>query len=106
MTIRFFDSYPILNDEIESWEQEWRTTLPEDYKKFLQKYDGATPETNLFNMSDGNNSGVSKFISLKNVKAEAQNLGKDRDALLPVAWAEGGNYVVLKARTEGFAVYF
>ncbi len=41
--------YPLpTNQLIDSLERFWRVKLPEDYKEFLQKYNGITPITNVF----------------------------------------------------------
>jgi hypothetical protein len=43
-------------------ETELGCTLSDSFKKFLEANDGAQPETNMFQIGDKNNSGVSRSI--------------------------------------------
>ena len=72
-------------------------TLPKSYREFVNSYDGATPETNIFRRSEKENGlvGVSRFIPLKDVLEERKNVEPIPPRLLPIAHAEGGNYVLI-----------
>ncbi|WDE09010.1 SMI1/KNR4 family protein [Thalassomonas viridans] len=78
--------------------------LPFSFRNFLLKFNGAEPETNIFNIESANDSGVNGFIPLNEILKEAKNLDCIDKTILPIAWAEGGNYVVLDTR-DGI-VYF
>lgn len=88
---------PILKEEIRKLESVIGNKLPLDFRGFLLKYNGGIPETNEFDIPEGkNSSGVNKFLSIKEILREKKNLGSRLvEQALPIASAEGGNYVCL-----------
>ena len=98
MTIKINDpKRPASIYEIEAFEEEvLNVRLPEEYKLFVQRYNGAKPESNVFEINATNESGVNQFIPLANLQEQrAQVVGRLAKKYLPIAWAEGGNYVCL-----------
>src|SRR2546426_3977723 len=60
---------------------------------FFRANDGAEPETNIFRISENNESGVNRFIPLGGILKERNRIENLPMKAFPVAWAEGGNYV-------------
>ena len=76
--------------------------LPDDYKAFLARHDGARPEPNIFRISDTNSAGVNGFIPAAELLKERALLADELlPGAVPIAWAEGGNYVVLEPGRGG-----
>lgn len=70
--------------------------LEKSYRRFLAAGDGGVPAPNLFDVGTDNDSGVSRLFSAAQVTSEFALMGSRIGAdLLPVADAEGGNYVCL-----------
>jgi hypothetical protein len=61
---------PVPLNEIRALEAALGAALPDDYRQFLSRHDGAEPETNIFAISDANSSGVNGFIPLAKVPKE------------------------------------
>lgn len=82
--------------------------LPSDYVDFLRLYNGGTPETNTFNIKDAkNDSGVNEFMDIQEVISVKKKM-QDRflEKVIPIAFAEGGNYVCLSFEQDKEGVYF
>ncbi len=97
MTIKIGRSKELPSQEqILKVEVELGVKLPIEYLQFLTQGNGGVPETNIFKVSTNNDSGISEFISLDRIVYEAglikDQIGKD---FVPVAHAEGGNYLCL-----------
>lgn len=71
--------------------------LPAGYLAFLAKYNGGEPETNVFQIPGvGNESGVNEFIDLVSLPKEIEFGGfEETKGVIPIAFAEGGNYICL-----------
>ena len=70
--------------------------LPNDFKKFIQEFDGATPEPNVYCFNnDQFFCGVNKFIPIDKICKEAELIKTPH--FIPIAFAEGGNYVLLNS---------
>lgn len=71
--------------------------LPNDFRKFLKKNNGGIPETNEFDIPElHTESGVNEFLSIEKIeyiKSEFSN--RFASNALPIAYAEGGNYLCL-----------
>jgi hypothetical protein len=81
--------------------------FPGDYRKFLLETNGGKPETNEFDIPDmDNSSGINEFLSLNEIALQKKQYG-DRFChnVLPIAYAEGGNFVCI-AIGEKAGVYF
>ena len=71
------------------------------FREFLEANDGAKPESNIFKISVDNDSGVNKFIPVSQIPQELELIGNLPPRTYPIAWAEGGNYVVIDEDREG-----
>jgi hypothetical protein len=87
--------------ELANLERRLGRLLPESYRKFATGFDGAKPDTNIFPIGNGNESGVNGFIKVSDIEQEPRHIENLGAAAFPVAWAEGGNYVVVDLAKEG-----
>ena len=77
-------------------EQQLGYLLPREYKEFIAIADGAEPELNTFRIDETNDSGVNQFIPVSDLLSVQRRLkGRWDSSMIPVAWAEGGNYVLI-----------
>jgi hypothetical protein len=79
--------------------------LSDSFKSFLRDNDGAEPETNILKITNKNESGVNRFIPVREILKERTHIENIPDKAYPVAWAEGGNYVFVDEEKDG-AVFF
>lgn len=92
-------------DDLRHIEQVIGFPISRTFADFVRAHNGAVPETNTFNIAQGNQSGVNRFIPVSDILAERQRLEPIPRGAYPVAWAEGGNYVFINEE-EGGKVYF
>ena len=105
MKIRLSEGAARSEVEIASAERALGLRLPVDFRRFVSAHDGAEADSNVFDVGDYNDSGVNQFIPLARVADQAaliENLSASR---IPIAWAEGGNYVCLETAQTG-GVFF
>jgi hypothetical protein len=83
------------------------TAEHDDWIEFLRRNDGAVPEVNEFDVGTDSGSGVQTFFGVADVQETRRRLS-DRmpEYLLPIADAEGGNYVWLGLSPGGSGVQF
>lgn len=93
------------NDEIDDVETELGLRFPDDYRRFLLGQDGARPESNIFTVSEALESGVNQFIPMNEIRKERDYLDNLAPVEIPIAWAEGGNYVCLNMSGKG-SIFF
>ncbi|MES2995957.1 MAG: SMI1/KNR4 family protein [Verrucomicrobiota bacterium] len=105
MKIKLIKGRPESKDNIASFEAELGRSVPIDFSEFVQTNDGAELETNIFDIGDGNESGVNGFIPISQIHNEMRNIENLPPHAFPVAWAEGGNYVLIKQGMNS-GVYF
>lgn len=74
-------------------------SLPHGFQEFVKEHDGAEPETNIFRINDENDSGVNRFIPVKKILEERNQIENLAPNTIPIAWAEGGNFVLLVVDT-------
>jgi len=79
--------------------------LSESFRTFSLSNDGAEPETNIFRISDRNESGVNRFIPVSEIPKEHAFIENLPERAYPIAWAECGNYVFINDDQRG-AVFF
>jgi hypothetical protein len=79
--------------------------LPADFLQFIAEYDGAKPENNVFKIEDGNESGISRFIPVKEITKKMLVIENLPVGSIPIALAECGDYIVLSKEGE-WVVYF
>ncbi|MBD9608197.1 hypothetical protein ACVK1X_005126 [Pseudomonas sp. PvR086] len=61
---------------------------------FFERFNGGEPALNVFDVGDDNSSGINQFIPVSEVIAELKRF-EFRKGFIPIAWAEGGNYVAV-----------
>lgn len=76
-------------------------SLPPAFKAFVQEYDGGKPETNTFPIGDDNEAGVNRFIPVHEMLRERDGVENLSARAFPIAWASGGNFVVLDMEADG-----
>ena len=102
MNVQLEKYQSIPDDDISKFEADLKVSFPPDYREFVSKYDGATPEENVFE-NDANVS-VDRFIPISQMKRRASGVeGLPPDAL-PIAEAPSGNFIYL--RKSDFSVWF
>lgn len=101
MSVGFKKGHSLSEAEVSAFEKESGIELPRDYREFILLHDGAEPDTNIFSVSDGNDSGVNRFIPLRDTISERRYIDHVSVEFLPAAWAEGGNYVCLDLKRGG-----
>jgi cell wall assembly regulator SMI1 len=92
---------PVSGEVISAFEETAGLKLPNQYREFLLNHNGAKPDTNVFAIPGGNQSGVNEFIPLGKILTEKGNIDNVSCCFLPVAWAEGGNYVCIDIDAGG-----
>ena len=105
MTVSLKRGAPARADEIRRLESEFGMPISESFRRFLSRNNGAKPQDNVFTISKGNSSGVDRFIPVKKILAERENIENIPSKAYPIAWAEGGNYVFIDEGRRG-AVFF
>jgi hypothetical protein len=90
--------------EIVALERTLGESLPSEFIDFVAQHDGAEPETNIFKI-ETTESGVNEFIPVKAIPREMKLIENLPGRAFPVAWAEGGNYVLLNLGAGG-AIFF
>jgi len=90
---------------VQVFEQLVGLKLPADYRRFVSQQDGACPDDNVFDVGDDNDCGVNEFILIAEISDEKSFIENLRATRLPIARAEGGNYVCLETAAPG-GVYF
>lgn len=105
MSVNFSNPVALLQGEIDYFVQSTGIIVPEKFKKYLQEFNGAQPETNVFSIDEKNESGVNKLIPISQMIEEQKYLDNVGESVFPIAWAEGGNYVVVDF-DKNASIYF
>lgn len=82
-------------NDISALEKTLGIVLSIGFKAFLKEYDGAEPESNIFQINNTNNSGVNEFIPVQMILKEREHIENIPPRAFPFAYAEGGNYLIL-----------
>lgn len=69
--------------------------LSSDLSRFFSEFNGAKPEANFFEYGECGDGGVNGFIPVSKILDECKYLNGIDRRIFPIAWAEGGNYVVI-----------
>ena len=101
MSVEFRKGRSLSEADVSAFEKQVGVELPHDYREFALLHDGAEPDTNIFPIGNGNESGVNRFIPLGETLSERKYIDHVSVKYLPVAWAEGGNYVCLDLERGG-----
>jgi hypothetical protein len=81
--------------------------LNRQFVDFVCRFNGGTPESNIFKISEDNDSSIRKFIELNDIPREAsffrEEVGK---YIIPIAYDDFGNYVCISNEQNDGAIYF
>ena len=94
------------DDDLDNVERKLGVQFPVDYRQFLLRHDGAKPESNIFPVSGSIDGGVNQFIPSHSICDERKNLEELAHSEIPIAWAEGGNYVYLETSGGGYVFFW
>ncbi len=92
-------------DDVALLEAKLGEPLVRDYLTFLERNDGAEAESNICAIDRASNCAVTGFIPVRDIPEEMSWIENLPDRAFPIAWAEGGNYVLLD-QGKGGAVFF
>lgn len=106
MPLEISTTQPASNSSISRLEEVIGRPIPNDWREFLSDFDGVEPPTNIFRIDDSNESGVNQFIPAGKILEEKASTQIIPESMLPIAWAEGGNLVLLDAASEWTAVFW
>ncbi|MBD2800046.1 SMI1/KNR4 family protein [Xenorhabdus sp. M] len=117
MTTKIIDfKTPVNEGLISDFEQKIGSSLPNEYRLFLEKYNGGYPEPSSFQFFDSDNiedgSSVDRFLSLGCEKYHDLNQYfinyKDRipPNFLPIAHDPGGNLILISLNHDKPAIFF
>lgn len=94
MTVRLECYRETSEEEIQQAERQLGVTFAEDYREFASKYDGATPEENIF--EDDVNVSVDRFVPISDLVGRASSIEGFPEDGWPIAEAPGGNFVYMR----------
>ena len=106
MTVKLADGSAASPASIKALETDLGFQISDSFREFISTQDGASPETNIFRVSEKNQSGVNEFIPAASIAAERTYLENLPQKAYPVAWAEGGNYVFIDEGRNGEVFYW
>ncbi len=94
---------PATKREIAAADKALGFAIPETYRSFLMVTNGGQPVQNYFSAMVG----VQEFLGVRDlIRYRAMMEGRIPPRMLPVATAEGGNFILLAASKDQCAVYF
>ena len=105
MNIKFSKIIPVEQKDIDLFAQQIGCVLSKDMQKYFFEFNGATPEGNIFEVGADNDSGVNELIPLPDIVEERKYLDCVGEKVYPIAFAEGGNYVVVDF-SQNDSIYF
>lgn len=105
MSVNLSDGVERSEAELIAVESSLGLSLPADYRRFVSQQDGARPDDNIFDVGDDNDCGIDCFIPIAEIGKERTYIEGLSATRLPIAWAEGGNFVCLETAAPG-GVYF
>jgi len=104
MSVKITKTSPLSKVDIDRFISELGNKLPSSYEKFILLYNGAKPATNIFKVNKDIKCGVNQFIPVSKIKNEIKYIDSVSSTKIPIAWAEGGNYILLDSNTG--KIYF
>jgi len=105
MIIKFSTPISISQKDIDILSKDIDCPIPSNLRKFFFDFNGSKPEKNIFSVGKKNESGINKLIPASQIMEEKKHLDHVGKKIIPVAEAEGGNYVVIDL-DRNQAVYF
>ncbi len=95
MPVKISGESAISKIDIDRFTSELGYELPNTYREFVLLHNGAKPEANVLKISENNDCGVDRFIPVSKIKDEIKNIDHVSSTKIPIAWAEGGNYLLM-----------
>ena len=92
--------------DIRTLESSSGIALEPEYRDFISQHDGATPDANIFVVAENNNAGITRFIPVDKIREEMSFIEELPHRWFPVAWAEGGDYVLIASDEAGGVWYW
>ena len=105
MTVRMSGGQTCSSELIVELERQLGFSLPSAFREYVATNDGAKPDCNTFKVGVDNAAGVNRFIPVSEIHGEMQYLEPLGSRSFPIAWADGGNYVLIDMDSGG-SVYF
>lgn len=105
MKIAFYHGKPSTREAILSLKQAIDHDISATFLRFVEENDGAEPESNIFKIGEDGDCGINEFIPVSQIPEEIKIIEDLPRHAYPVAWAEGGNYVIIDEGRKG-AVFF
>lgn len=97
---------PASEDDIQSLETEVGKPLPNDYREFINQFDGASSQNLVFDVPPDNSASIRWFIPVSDVLEQRQFLYLENPEILPVAEVECGNFVVMDLSNDGEILFW
>lgn len=104
MTTKLSDVVPVTEAQILQLEAALSGSLPTLFRQFVLSHNGAQPDPAIFEVGHDNHSNVNRFIPIAQIQNIMNNHWYSFQKRIPIAWAEGGNYVLLDLDTG--KIYF
>lgn len=95
MTIKFKNGKSLTKNDIDFSESHLGISFPGEFREFILTRNGATPEDNIFDIRPGIEGGISRLIPIAEIPGEIKRVENCPISTIPIAWAEGGNYVLI-----------
>lgn len=106
MTVKLIKEKPASTIEIHELEARLFKKLPATYVRFVLSSNGAKPELNIFEIGDNNNCTVNQFIPISEIQKIIKNSWYEFGEKIPIAWAEGGNFILLELVNDGKILFW
>lgn len=106
MKIKLKNGKPASEGKILAAQEALGCALSDSFKHFVRTNDGAEPDTNIFKVGKENECGVNQFIPLTQIPKERTFIENISKEAYPVAWAEGGNYILIDEDTSGAVCFW
>ena len=106
MPVELNDSSPASMQDIEALERDLGFSLPAAFRNFLLQHTGACPADNMFAVGESNDSGVNHFIACDQIAKERQYIDHVSPKVIPIAWDDCGNAVILDSEDGGSVLFW
>jgi hypothetical protein len=99
MNVSLSKGKAVSDKEIQLCEEALGHSLGAEFASFVKHNDGAHVSPNTFAGNANVGFGVSSFIPVSAIPNEVKNIEGIASGQYPIAWADGGNYVLLDSAT-------
>lgn len=95
MKIKFKSKQEIDREDLVKLAVDLGFEFPEAITQYFTRYNGAEPDPNIYELAGDGQCSVNSLIPAKEVLKERKLLGYVDEKIIPIAHAEGGNYVIV-----------